>query len=203
MGRTRKLLALTAAGAIALPPLAAAILRSRYEYSGEDDDDLRVAAIFEGSQVRATSRALRRGEALAWYGALDLDLRGASLDPAGARLRVVALFAGARVIVPAGWEVRVRPVAAFGGVDARVEPPLVPGPHLTIEAVAVFAGVRITDRPIEDEPDVVLERPGVDAGRPSDDPFARAEAAARLEATEAEGAGSDGAEGTGSDGGGA
>ena len=200
MGRTRKLLALTTLAAVTLPPLAAAVLRSRYAVSAEDDDDLRVAAIFEGGPVRATSPALRRGEALAWYGALDLDLRGASLDPAGARLRVVALFAGARVIVPTGWDVRVRPIGVFGGVDARVAPPVESGPQLIIDAIAVFAGVQVTDRPAEDEPDVMLEPPpagvpqpsldapsrgdasGTDAADPSAVEFERAEAEARREA---------------------
>ena len=150
MGRTRKLLALTTLAAIGLPPLAAAIARSRFEDSAADDDELRVASIFDGRRVRATSPALRRGEALAWYASLDLDLREASLDPAGARLRVVALFAGARVIVPTGWDVRVRPVGVLGGVDARVEPPHAAGPQLIIDAIAVFAGVQVTDRPAEE-----------------------------------------------------
>jgi hypothetical protein len=159
MGRTRKLLGLTVLGAVALPPLAAAIVRSRYQVSAEDSDDLRVASFFEGRQARVTSSALRRAEAIAWYGALDLDLRGADLDPAGARLRVVALFAGARVIVPTGWDVRVRPVGIMGGVYGWTEPPTGPAPRLTVDAIAVFSGIEVTDRPTEDEPDVMLEPP--------------------------------------------
>jgi hypothetical protein len=190
MGRTRRLLALTAFGAIAVPPLVAAFVRSRYEVTAADDDELRVAAIFEGGQVRVASGALRRAEALAWYGALDLDLRDASLDPEGARLHLVALFSGARVIVPAGWDVRVRPVGVFGGIDARVEPPLGPAPRLTVDAIAVFAGIQVTDRPIEDEPDVLIAAPAsIDSGSAppkgtADAAFARAEAEARLEAAE-------------------
>ena len=213
MGRTRRLLALTTLAAIGVPPLAAAIVRSRFEGSAEDDDDLRVASIFDGRRVRATSPALRGGEALAWYGSLDLDLRGAALDPAGARLRVVALFAGARVIVPAGWDVRVRPVGVFGGVDARIGPPLVAGPQLIIDAIAVFAGVQVTDRPTDTDGDGRLEPPparGVPAnaaassqarsgaaagGDPAAIAFERAEAEASREAAESAGAASDGRSG--------
>lgn len=196
MGRTRRLLGLTALGAVALPPLAAAIVRSRYAPSAEDDDDIRIASIFEGRQARVSSPALRRGEAIAWYGALDVDLRGAALDPAGARLRVIALFAGARVIVPTGWDVRVRPVGVMGGVYGWTEPAAGPAPRLTVDAIAVFAGIEVTDRPTEDEPDVMLEPPppsgsapgpGETAPRVPETPasvpdFERAEAEARLEA---------------------
>lgn len=192
MGRTRKLLALTTLAAIGVPPLAAAIVRSRFEDSAEDDDDLRVASIFDGRRIRAASPALRHGEALAWYSSLDLDLRGASLDRGGARLRVVALFAGARVIVPAGWDVRVRPVGVFGGVDARLDPPLVAGPQLIIDAIAVFAGIQVTDRPTDDEPGTSLGSADGRAATPgaTSDPaaieFERAEAEARREAAESQ-----------------
>jgi hypothetical protein len=201
MGRTRRLLALSTFGAVALPPLAAAILRSRYKVSALDDDELRVAAIFEGDQVRVTSGALRRGEAVTWYGALDLDLRGASLDPAGARLRVIALFAGARVIVPLGWDVHVRPVGILGGVDARVEPPVGAAPRLTIDAIAVFAGIQITDVLTEEEPDVLIAAPltaaagAVEPDGTVDAAFERAEAEARLEAAAEEAASEEEAKG--------
>jgi hypothetical protein len=207
MGRTRKLLALTTLAAVGVPPIAAAIVRSRFEGTAEDDDDLRVASIFDGRRISAGSPAFRGGQALAWYGSLDLDLRGASLDPAGARLRVVALFAGARVIVPSGWDVRVRPIGVFGGVDARVDPPLVSGPQLIIDAIAVFAGVQVTDRPTDDRAEPPLESPvgggaGAVAATPAPGPtatgapdpatveFERAEAEARREAAESEAAAS-------------
>ncbi len=198
MGRTRKLLALTTFAAIALPPLGAAIARSRYEVTATDEDDVRVAGIFEGTRAHLTSTALRRGEAIAWYGSLDVDLREASLDPAGARLRVVALFSGVRVIVPAGWDVDVRRVAVFGGVDARTERPLGSAPRLTIDAVAAFAGIQVTDRPVEDEPDVLLEAPAVSAvpaepraaGPDAEAAVAPAEAEARIEAGAEEPSGS-------------
>lgn len=205
MGRTRKLLALTTLAAVGLPPLAAAVVRSRFEETAEDDDDLRVASIFDGRRINAGSPAFRGGQALAWYGSLDLDLRGASLDPAGARLRVVALFAGARIIVPSGWDVRVRPIGVFGGVDARVDPPLVAGPQLIIDAIAVFAGVQVTDRPTDDGGEPRLQPPpsGADVARaaaaaaepsatgaadPATLEFERAEAEARREAAESEAA---------------
>lgn len=181
MGRTRKLLGLAAIGALVVPPLAAALARTRFLPTGEDEDDLRVAAIFDGTAARATSIALRRGTAVAWYGGLGLDLREATLDPAGARLRVVALFGAARVIVPRGWDVDVRRIALFGAVDTQVEEPGRPAPRLSIDALVAFGAVEITDRP--DEDDVRIEAPPTDAA------FARAEAEAELEAAVEEGVG--------------
>lgn len=179
MGRTRRVLGLATLVALGVPPLAAAIVRSRFEASAEDDDDLRIAAIFENRQARSTADALQRGEAIAWYAGLDLDLREATLADDGAWMRVVALYGGARLVVPSDWDVRVRPIAVFGGVDARTEPPAGPAPRLIVDAIAVFGAIQVTDRP--DEDDVLLESPFTEAA------FARAEAEAELEAAGAAG----------------
>ncbi len=179
MGRTRKLLGLAVVGALVTPPLAAAIARSRLPAEvDEASDELEAAAIFDGRRVHCTAPALRRGTAIAWYGGLDVDLREAALDPAGARLRVIALFGGARIVVPQGWRVEVNRVALFGGVDDETAGSG-SGPSLVVDAVAAFGGVTITDRaPVDEgEADIVLAGP-TEAG------FARAEAEAELAAAE-------------------
>ncbi|HYM84924.1 MAG TPA: hypothetical protein VEY67_12320, partial [Candidatus Dormibacteraeota bacterium] len=140
MGRIPKLLAAGAVG-LAIPPLAALVARSRFEGTGEDADDLRLGVFFGSAEARSHARALRDAEAVAWYGALDLDLREARLDARGARLRVVALFAGARIVIPSGWDVVIRRVAVFGTVDAQLAGPSGEGPRLMVDVVAAFAGV--------------------------------------------------------------
>lgn len=172
MGRTRKLIGLAALGALVLPPVGAAVAKQRFVPTAEDANDLRVGAIFDGTDARATSPALRRGDAVAWYGGLDLDLRDASLDPSGARLRIAAVFGSARVVVPAGWDVSVRPISVFGAVETDVRAETGSGPRLAIDALALFGGVEITDRADEDETVVPREDPLGEAR------FARAEAEA-------------------------
>lgn len=56
-------------------------------------------------------------------GGIDLDLREATLDPAGAMLVAEAMLGGVKVTVPAGWHVTVEQQARAGGVLARVTEP--------------------------------------------------------------------------------
>ena len=52
------------------------------------DDELDLVAIYEPRNFASTAPALRRASYTAWYGGGTLDLRGATLDPAGALLTV-------------------------------------------------------------------------------------------------------------------
>ena len=50
----------------------------------------------------------------------EIDLRGATLDPAGARLTVQVLLGGGQLIVPDDWHVDLQVTSILGGVgDAR------------------------------------------------------------------------------------
>jgi hypothetical protein len=104
-------------------------------------DEIRLAAIFAPVSFKSTAASFRGGSVDCWYGGGVIDLRGATLDPAGARLDVKAVFGGAQILVPESWRVTAR-VLGIGGIgDAR------PGieraedaPHLTIEGTAIFGG---------------------------------------------------------------
>lgn len=148
--------------------IAAAVAKRQFVSSGTaDSDEIDLVAIYDSAALKSTSQAFRGGSVLAWFGGVDLDLRGATLDPAGADLTVRAIFGGGRVIVPDDWVVDIRIGSIAGGAgDARpprVRPP--DAPLLVIDGFALFGGVGIDSVKAESE-----TRPA-EAGAGSDDPL--------------------------------
>lgn len=108
------------------------------------DDEIDVAAVFEGGDLHSQAGAFDGGEVLVWFGGLRLDLTHARLDPAGASLQLRCLWGGLDVVVPHDWGVEVvRSRALAGGLGNAVEPQRHPGPTLQIDALAVFGGIAI------------------------------------------------------------
>jgi hypothetical protein len=171
MGRVGRIV-IAGLGALAVPPIVAAVARARYQSTPLDANDLRIGSFFDARSSRVTSNALRLGDLVTSYGSLDVDLRGAGLDPDGARIRAIAVFAGLRLIVPSGWDVDVHRVGLLGGVDVQLTPAPPGSPSLRVDAFAGYAGIQVTDRP-GDQPwgSEILT-----------DAFAQAEAAALREA---------------------
>src|SRR3989304_407831 len=87
--------------------LAAIVARGRMtSHGGPADDERDLVAIFEGMELASTAPALRRASVTAWYGGGSLDLRDATLDPAGAEIAARAVFGGLRPPGPPttrGW----------------------------------------------------------------------------------------------------
>ena len=137
-----------------LAAVVAAIAKQRMISSGtEMDDEFDLVTIFDGVDFASTAPAFRRGTVLTWYGGGQIDLRGATLDPAGAELDVRALFGGVQVIVPEMWHVEQRMVAFLGGVsDSRdkIEAQET-GPVLRLTGWAAFGGIDVTSEPRHDE----------------------------------------------------
>jgi hypothetical protein len=171
------LLGLLALAGLVLPPLAAVIAKARLagtEEAGETADEINLVAIFDGVDVTSRAASFRGGDVLAWYGGGDLDLRGATLDPAGARLRARSIFGGLRILVPAAWRVEVRSVGVFGGVGNDTDPSTADpaSPTLTIDALSAFGGLAIVNEPDEDEfafepvlaPETVVDLEAASAG---------------------------------------
>lgn len=114
-----------------------------------DANEVRLAAIFEPISFRSTATSFRGGSIECWYGGGVIDLRDATLDPAGAHLQVKAVFGGGQVLVPETWRVDLRVLGVGGAGDARprIERPD-DAPHLTIEGTALFGGFGVaTDFP--------------------------------------------------------
>lgn len=111
-------------------------------------DEVDLVATFGELDFHSTSGAFRGGTVATWFGGGVLDLRGATLDPAGATLRINALFGGGNLVVPVDWTVETR-ITGLGGVgDGRpnVDRPA-DAPALRLEGVAMFGGWGITSEP--------------------------------------------------------
>jgi hypothetical protein len=166
MRRSRSILGLTfgfVAGSSILFAIAAAVSKRHLVSSGtEKDNTFDLVAIFDGIDFVSTAPAFRRGSLLTWYGGGQIDLRGATLDPAGAELSVRALFGGGQIIVPATWRVEQRITAFLGGVSdsrAKDETQEGTGPALRLTGWAVFGGIDVVSEPRHDEFDVEVPAP--------------------------------------------
>jgi hypothetical protein len=145
MRTSLKVLGLAAAVVgLAIPPLSAAIVKSRIDVIDDPDaPEIALATIFDGEDIANRSAAFRGGTTTCWYGGQRLDLRQATLAEEGATLRVRCLFGGVQVLVPETWRVQVRSIPIFGGVQNASLGPGGGGPLLTIEAFCAFSGVSI------------------------------------------------------------
>jgi hypothetical protein len=128
--------------------LAAFVLKQRI--APVDDpmaNEIRLAAIFEPILYRSTAPAFRGGTIDFWYGGGVVDLRDATLDPAGAHLDVRTVFGGGQILVPETWKVTGHVLGIGGFADAR--PRVDHGdtaPQLTITGVAVFGGFAVSSK---------------------------------------------------------
>lgn len=112
--------------------------------AGVTDEVVRASAVFGSNEVIVTSQRLRGGSATALFGGVVLDLRQASLDPAGATLAATATFGGVEIVVPRGWRVEVRGTPIFGGLSSKLDP-VASGeaPTLKVDATSIFAAVDV------------------------------------------------------------
>jgi len=104
--------------------LAALVMRPRL--SGEAnpaDDEVELSAVYGSLVFRSESTAFRGGRVICWYSGMDVDLRGTTLDPAGADLLVWTLYGGTRIRVPEAWGVDSHGIAVFGGAGSTATPP--------------------------------------------------------------------------------
>ena len=140
-----RLLALFGVGVVVSAVVGAIVAkRVKEEFVPIDDpeaNEIRLAAIFGPFSFKSTAPSFRGGTIDCRFGGGVIDLRGAYLDPAGARLDVKAQFGGAQILVPESWRVTTRVFGIGGAGDSRprVERPE-DAPHLAIEGTALFGG---------------------------------------------------------------
>jgi len=115
----------------------------------ETADELDRAVIFDNLDASSRASAFRGGDLDVWYGGGKLDLREATLDPAGAELRVRAIFGGLEIDVPESWPVDIHARSFAGGVGGMRDPAVIDeaSPRLVIDVLSVFGGVAILNRP--------------------------------------------------------
>ncbi len=126
--------------------IAALVIKQRTPSVGTpDSDEIALVSIFEPLDFVSTAKAFRGGSLTCWYGGGDLDLREATLDPAGADLEVRLVFGGGRLLVPDEWDVDLQLTSIFGGAgdmrEARTRP--ADAPRLSVHGLAVFGGLGI------------------------------------------------------------
>jgi hypothetical protein len=151
--------------------ISAAVLKRRLPSQGEEsDDEIALVTIYTGRDFKSTATAFRGGSVLTWYGGGTIDLRAATLDPAGARLTARTVFGGLRLLVPETWNVEQRATAIAGGIsDTRDQDSVLPdGPSLVLDGFALFGGIGIfSDAPDLDSEQVVESSPEVQAPAPA------------------------------------
>ena len=135
---------------MSISALAAVVAkRSVVSVGGPDSDELELAAIFDSVELESRATSFRGGSLLCWFGGGTVDLRGATLDPAGARLTIRAIFGGGLLVVPDDWLVDLQVIGIMGGVgdsrDVRGRP--ADAPRLIVDGFAFFGGFGISSRP--------------------------------------------------------
>jgi hypothetical protein len=118
--------------------------------AGPIDDDCSTCnayAVFGGSKRRVNTPDFRGGDAIAVFGGVEFDLRGAGMTVDQAVIDVNVVCGGLEVRVPDSWTITNRAVTIFGGVeDKTVQSKLDPNaksPHLVIAGSVVFGGISL------------------------------------------------------------
>ena len=116
--------------------------------AGLEDSDTDIVAVFDDRVVQR-SGPFAGGSVTAVFGDARLDLRDASLDPAGARLQVTTVFGDLDLEVPEGWRVTVSGPELFGDVNLRAahDPPD-DAPVLQLRVVTIFGDIDIHPIPV-------------------------------------------------------
>jgi len=113
-----------------------------------EDPEFSRLSVFNSIKLASRAGALRRAALTAVFGKLRLDLTGARLDPAGARLSATSVFGHIDVIVPQGWAVEVRGLPIAGAWDDTVSRRGVgpDSPRLDVHVLVVLGGVEVKHR---------------------------------------------------------
>ncbi len=147
IGRIFGLLIAASIGAALVAAAAALAMKQRLpRVTDPDADDVHLVAVFEPLAFSSRATSFRGGTVDAWYGGGVVDLREATLDPAGAALTVRTVLGGLQLVVPDSWRVSMETMSIFGGVaDTRSSDDRAPdAPHLTLDGLAILGGVGIT-----------------------------------------------------------
>jgi hypothetical protein len=129
--------------------LAALVMRPRLSGVAEPgDDEVELNAVYGSLVFRSEARAFRGGRVICWYSGIDVDLRNATLDPAGADLEVWTVYGGTRIRVSESARVDSHGVAVFGGAGSTASPPDGSGaPVLRIRHRTLFGGLGVVAAP--------------------------------------------------------
>ncbi len=132
-------------GHVALALAAVRYKQTAPAHPEPDANEIDLVVVMDGARYASTAPAFRGGRVTCWYAGLDVDLREATLDPAGARLEVRTAFGGTRIVVAPGVPVRVHAPAVFGGTsnETHAAEPTADAPGLEIRGFTTLGGLQV------------------------------------------------------------
>lgn len=135
-------------GAAVVTRLAGLVVTRQLNEGSEVSDEFRRVVIMDGAEFTSQAGGLRHGEMSVLLGGAKLDLRAATLDPAGATLLVDNTLGGIQVLVRDDWAVTVDEELVGGG-DTTIEVPSpddLPedAPKLVLKLMTRLGGSQVT-----------------------------------------------------------
>jgi hypothetical protein len=130
--------------------VVAAVARRRIETTEDpESNEPTTASVFAGERFESRATSLRGGRVITWFAAHEVDLRGATLDPAGATLDVRTMYGGTQITVPNGWRIQSHLLPIFGGTEIDIDEAHLPAdaPLLELRGFSLFGGVQVTTSP--------------------------------------------------------
>jgi predicted membrane protein len=112
----------------------------RFEHGSRID----ASAMMSGIVLKNDSQEFSGGEINTVMGAVEIDLRQASIV-GEAVLHLSVIMGGVEIRVPREWSVSVNGTPMLGGIEDKTVPPMTPGKRLIIEGSVIMGGVEITN----------------------------------------------------------
>ncbi len=107
---------------------------------------LNLVGVLSEQNVRSEATAFTRASLTSVLGEVKLDLRNATLDPAGAEVDVFCLLGDVKIVVPRGWRVHVDGMPILGDFEDETDHDQhLPhnAPELTITGVSILADIDV------------------------------------------------------------
>lgn len=128
---------------------AGQLLSRKLSSGNESSDEFQIAAFFGGKSFESRADRLRSGSVVTAMGGVEIDLREATLDEAGADLELKTTMGGVQVLVPDHWAVDLVSETKAGECHARVtaiEDLPQDAPALHVHASTRLGGVLVTTK---------------------------------------------------------
>lgn len=129
--------------------LVGQVMSRKLTRGDESSNEFQVAAFFGGKSFVSHAAGLRSGSVITSMGGVEIDLRKATLDSAGADLELKTTMGGVQVLVPDHWAVDLSSETVAGECRARVtaiEELPEDAPRLHVYAATRMGGVLVTTK---------------------------------------------------------
>jgi predicted membrane protein len=136
-----------AVGSIIVMRIVTVLFAKQLDEGTEASDEFRRVAVMNGIDFSSRAGGLRSGAITVALGGARVDLRGATLDPGGAKLVIDNRLGGVQVLVRSDWNVTVDEELRGGG---EIDIDIIPAddlpedaPKLHVRAMTSMAGTQI------------------------------------------------------------